>query len=203
MKNSKNNSASHRANANRRKPGNTKSQNLGSRDGELMQKDGGAGKPVEPATRRPISERKLRANRANSKRSTGPRTAQGKYYSRRNAQTHGLSSRTILFRPDGTPIDPELQAVWTRLREQYGNDVGTEELLQDIVAEWWRQRRSTEIEKSSLQNALKDSGSGVSFDKLQRHKSTSQRALLKLLARLRQLAPTTSPTKKDEPGRKS
>jgi hypothetical protein len=37
------------------------------------------------------SERKLRANRENAKRSTGPRTAAGKARAARNARRHGLS----------------------------------------------------------------------------------------------------------------
>jgi hypothetical protein len=37
------------------------------------------------------SERKLRANRENAKRSTGPKTAAGKARSARNARRHGLS----------------------------------------------------------------------------------------------------------------
>ena len=44
---------------------------------------------------RPISERKLLANRANAKRSTGPRTEAGKAASRRNAQKHGILSRVV------------------------------------------------------------------------------------------------------------
>jgi hypothetical protein len=43
-------------------------------------------------TKRPISERKLQANRANAKRSTGPKTAAGKAASRRNALKHGIRS---------------------------------------------------------------------------------------------------------------
>jgi hypothetical protein len=42
--------------------------------------------------KRPISERKLQANRANAKRSTGPKTAAGKAASRRNALKHGITS---------------------------------------------------------------------------------------------------------------
>ena len=40
-----------------------------------------------------ISERKLKANRENAKKSPGPRTARGKEYSRRNATKHGLFAR--------------------------------------------------------------------------------------------------------------
>jgi len=38
----------------------------------------------------PISERKLKANRDNARKSTGPKTARGKAFSRRNAVKHGL-----------------------------------------------------------------------------------------------------------------
>jgi hypothetical protein len=47
--------------------------------------------------KRPTSERKLRANRANAQRSTGPRTAAGKAVSSRNACKHGILSRTVDF----------------------------------------------------------------------------------------------------------
>ena len=40
-----------------------------------------------------ISPRKLAANRANARRSTGPRTREGKRRSSRNALKHGLSVR--------------------------------------------------------------------------------------------------------------
>jgi len=39
-----------------------------------------------------VSERQRAANRANAKRSTGPKTAAGKLRSSRNALTHGLSA---------------------------------------------------------------------------------------------------------------
>ena len=38
-----------------------------------------------------ISERKLRANRANSRRSTGPRTIAGRAAAARNSRRHGLA----------------------------------------------------------------------------------------------------------------
>ena len=45
--------------------------------------------------KRPITERKLQANRANAKRSTGPRTERGKAIARRNALKHGILSRSL------------------------------------------------------------------------------------------------------------
>jgi hypothetical protein len=54
---------------------------------------------MEP--KRPISARKLEANRNNAKRSTGPRSERGKAASRRNAFKHGILSCTVDF-PNGT-----------------------------------------------------------------------------------------------------
>jgi hypothetical protein len=48
---------------------------------------------VEPNRSITVSERKLKANRENAKRSTGPRTSLGKAYSRRNAVKHVLFVR--------------------------------------------------------------------------------------------------------------
>lgn len=58
-----------------------------------------------------ISERKLQANRANAKKSTGPRTERGKSWSRRNAVKRGLLSNAVLFHSDRTAVEPELQAM--------------------------------------------------------------------------------------------
>ena len=55
-----------------------------------------------------ISERKLQANRANAKRSTGPRTEAGKAVSRRNALKHGILSQAIDLPPRITRADQHL-----------------------------------------------------------------------------------------------
>jgi hypothetical protein len=197
------NSGSAGFNGNREERANTEPLNSGGSEGNFtQQKEERSEETVPAGNPRPISERKLRANRKNAKKSTGPRTARGKSLSRGNAQKHGLCSYAVLFRRDGTPIDPELQAVWARLQEQYGKgDATTDELVRAVVAEWEHQRRVTELEPNCFQNDLEDSRDIVSLGKVQRHQTRSRRALLKKLARLRKQAPTTSPTKKDEPGR--
>ena len=43
------------------------------------------------------SEKQLRANRANAKRSTGPKTATGKTLSCMNACKHGLTAESIVI----------------------------------------------------------------------------------------------------------
>ena len=51
---------------------------------------------------RAISDRKIRANRANARASTGPKTTQGRIRSARNALRHALSLPIccVLFRTD-------------------------------------------------------------------------------------------------------
>ena len=72
------------------------------------------GSPTNPSTP-PVSEARLRANRENAKKSTGPKTARGKAYSRRNALKHGLLIDRVLFSTDGTPINQELHDLWDSL----------------------------------------------------------------------------------------
>jgi hypothetical protein len=45
-----------------------------------------------------VSEKQLAANRRNARKSTGPRTAQGRSVSKLNALRHGILSRQVLVR---------------------------------------------------------------------------------------------------------
>ena len=69
-----------------------------------------------------VSERKLVANRKNAKRSTGPRTVQGKARTRFNALKHGLLAKQIMFSPDGALLDEGLRQLCESLRDKYGCD---------------------------------------------------------------------------------
>ena len=53
------------------------------------------------------TEKQIAANRANAKRSTGPKTAVGKMVSSRNAFRHGLSCPL----PPGLPRSPKVHAI--------------------------------------------------------------------------------------------
>jgi hypothetical protein len=59
--------------------------------------DSAAPAPTTPdsAPKRPLSERRLAANRANAQKSTGPRTPQGKRRSALNATRHGILSQVL------------------------------------------------------------------------------------------------------------
>jgi len=143
---------------------------------------------LPPTKPRPISRRKLAANRRNARRSTGPRTAEGKGRSRGNAWRHGLRSEALLFGSDGMPIDPAHQAVYERVRYQCGReDVETDALSRSVVVELAIQHRATDLEEGCLRSALDGSRAAVSLDHFQRYRTTSRRALLKQLSRLHRL----------------
>ena len=83
----------------------------------------------------PISERKVQANRANAKRSTGPRTEAGKAASRRNALKHGIFSRSVDF-PN---LIPRFDSNSLNLSGTSASDVlGFESALQEISRVWGR-----------------------------------------------------------------
>lgn len=152
--------------------------------GGLQAEDSGASSPA--TIKKTISERRLQANRLNAAKSTGPRSARGKAFSRLNATKHGLHSKAVLFGSDGTPADPELRAAWESLRAEYGQEDGcTDAVIRSVVVEWAHQRRAIELETSYLENALDDSTSPLSLSNLLRYGTTSQRSLRKNLAQLR------------------
>lgn len=105
------------------------------------------------------SVRKLIANRRNAKRSTGPKTPQGRAYSRRNALKHGLFAHPrkeyALLGEDPTEYD-ELQ---TELLAEYRPVGQTEELeVERIVECWWRLRRAKRYETALVHTAVRDFG---------------------------------------------
>ena len=53
--------------------------------------------PEHYGRKRPVSKRKIQANRRNALRSTGPRTARGKQIVGRNAIKHGLLAREVVI----------------------------------------------------------------------------------------------------------
>lgn len=91
-----------------------------------------------------VSARKVRANRRNAKRSTGPRTERGKRAAARNAITHGLFCRELV-------LPGEDDAAFVRFRAAMLADLrprsAVEFVLCDrVVALAWRLRRVTAAE---------------------------------------------------------
>jgi hypothetical protein len=98
--------------------------------------------------KRPISERKLQANRDNAKHSTGPRTEAGKAASRKNALKHGILSRSLDLLP---AID--LDSL-TLKRSVHPAVSGVDTAPQEISRIWDRLAKIVAFEKASSQLAV-------------------------------------------------
>jgi len=94
------------------------------------------------------SLRQLETNRENARRSTGPRTEEGKRVSRRNALRHGLTAETvieILEDPD------DYKTFEANIIADYDARTAVErELVLRLASLLWRIRRATGIETDLL-----------------------------------------------------
>lgn len=92
------------------------------------------------------TDRQIAANRRNAKKSTGPRTLQGKLQSRRNAFRHGLTAETA-------PLENENDYVLfeKKIVADFEPVTATDhELTVRLASLLWRLRRSTAIESGLL-----------------------------------------------------
>src|SRR5690242_784041 len=96
------------------------------------------------------SAKKLKANRENAKKSTGPRTQRGKAYSRRNAMTHGLFARHVMDFFLQNENWSEYEDLLAGLRAHY-KPVGTAEDLEveRIAQSWWKIKRADRYENAA------------------------------------------------------
>ncbi|MGD0841083.1 MAG: hypothetical protein ABSA32_08000 [Candidatus Acidiferrales bacterium] len=106
----------------------------------------------EIAARTTVSERKLAANRQNATHSTGPKTAEGKAASSRNAISHGIfASKLFSLTAAGAIERREYEELGTQLVEHF-QPVGFKEelLVAQIFAELVRQGRILHFEEEVL-----------------------------------------------------
>ncbi|MFN7922890.1 MAG: hypothetical protein U0Q16_22480 [Bryobacteraceae bacterium] len=120
------------------------------------------------------------ANRANAQKSTGPKTAEGKSVSSRNAVTHGLFSATFAVAPeDRDEFDILLELQRDELRPQGIND---ELVFSNLVQAAWKTEKTRRLEAEALleQNEAK-------LDRYTRYTAQFERAYYRALAELRKL----------------
>ena len=144
----------------------------------------------------PTSDARLRANRLNAQRSTGPRTPEGKAISSQNARTHGLTAQTLPiigadrrrfnkmaaeFRAYYHPEDAIEEDIIDRLIMARSHMLNAERLLNgyfDILAcsEFRAPKRPTErsINRKLAQGFMDDVGKNA-FTKIMRYKQDAQR----------------------------
>lgn len=94
-----------------------------------------------------VTAKKLAANRANARKSTGPRTAAGKRRSSRNAVTHGLfCNDTVLPGEDARLFEQFRHAVLLKLSPQ---DVVELMIVDRVVIAQWKLRRLNAVEATA------------------------------------------------------
>jgi hypothetical protein len=86
-----------------------------------------------------VSAKKLRANRRNARRSTGPRTSAGKQRASRNATTHGLFCQDLVLKG-------ESHELFRGIRQGYIASLKPQNLVEllivdRLVAATWKLRR--------------------------------------------------------------
>src|SRR4051794_16194800 len=101
-----------------------------------------------------MSNRQLEANRKNAAKSTGPKTIAGKAVSSQNAITYGFTACAVV-------LSTEDGGLFRKLREELHaqlRPVGPVEndLVNEIAAARWRQRRCTILDSSLLQVKLQE-----------------------------------------------
>jgi len=112
--------------------------------------------PEDSPRRRPVSERKIQANRRNALRSTGPKTARGKRTVARNAIKHGLLAlEVVITAGDGKESLEQFHGLVERLCEYYEPlGVVEESLVQTIAVCWWRKARVIRAENGEIRKRL-------------------------------------------------
>jgi hypothetical protein len=128
----------------------------------------------------------IAANQANSQKSTGPKSADGKARSSRNSFKHGLYSKELVL-PNEDPA--ELDQLRSSLRAEHQPINTTEEMLvNDLAENFWRLRRMREFETRAMQpeniHVWHDSGL---LAVVQRTMASAERGFHKTLASLRRL----------------
>ena len=103
---------------------------------------------------KPISLRKLRANRANAQASTGPKTPAGKKRSSLNRVTHGLTSREPVLNVGDCREDPaELEAERRAMAMHFKPEGPIEQFLVDRFTNGQcRLRRFARLERAETEH---------------------------------------------------
>lgn len=103
------------------------------------------------------SEKRLKANRENARKSTGPRTQRGKAYSRRNAIKHGLFARPAIDFLLQNEYWSEYEELLEDLRAHHKPVRRAEELEVERMAQsWWRLKRADRYENAAKRVAIRD-----------------------------------------------
>lgn len=126
--------------------------------------------------KRPVSIRKVEANRRNARRSTGPRTERGKRTVAHNAIKHGILAREVVITAgDGKESMEEFHDLVGQLSEYYEPVGVVEELfVQELAACWWKKSRVIRAENGEIRKALDT----LAMDREQRNSDKANQDLM-------------------------
>lgn len=145
------------------------------------------------------SDRQTRANQANAKSSTGPKTESGKAVSRTNAVKHGLQAETFVL--PGEDQD-EFEVLSDRLFAELSPEGMLEiKLAEDIVISFWRLRRARNVDTglfkkspghsddfiASLGSSFIQNSHSDFFGKLSRYEKSIENSLYRALSKIDEL----------------
>ncbi len=90
------------------------------------------------------TDKQTAANRLNAKKSTGPRTPEGRAAVRLNGVTHGLTAKTLVLKGES---EDDFKALFEALEAEHQPTTPTEEtLVADLAMATWRRRRLYNME---------------------------------------------------------
>jgi hypothetical protein len=99
------------------------------------------------------TQKQIKANRQNAKKSTGPKTAEGKAAVSQNALKHGLFTGSII-----TGEDPaEFAAFHDNMLADLAPAGAVETMLAErVVNLWWRLRRAERMQNEAIEDMIED-----------------------------------------------
>jgi hypothetical protein len=102
------------------------------------------------------NEKQIQANRANARKSTGPKSKEGKKISSRNAVTHGLYTDDLIVNsPSLKENQAEYEAIFTALTEELQPEGVLQEFLVRKIANCvWRSGRVLRAETAQIRRQL-------------------------------------------------
>jgi len=131
---------------------------------------------------KPVSEKRLAANRANARKSTGPRTPEGRAASRWNALQHGVLARAV--------IPPALEKYESRadfsfLLQTLHEELDPQSALEDMLVEriatsYWRLARLLRAEAGMIAERQERRERDMAHDRHLRELSTGVNPITKL-----------------------
>jgi hypothetical protein len=100
------------------------------------------------------TDKQIEANRLNAKKSTGPRTPEGRAAVRLNGVTHGLTAETIVLKGES---EADFKALFDSLEAEHDPSTPTEEaLVVQLAMATWRLRRLYHQEGGFYSFKMKD-----------------------------------------------